>query len=225
MAVNKTMLSKMSNVKNLQFHKDIDSAVERLGGWEKFKVERYKDRYKQCISVEEKAIKYEAKSLITEHIRVANKLRENLFVGFSKIVCGNIYHYDAKFVAAAKRIKLSWNKYGQVIKLSLPEETAAISVIIAKLENELKDDVELLGIDGWVAKLKDANNTVEALMSNRDDEGAAKFDVPMKEARMKSDNVCVNTVQLLKDWIVAGIETAGTDELLKVIDEIAERNR
>jgi hypothetical protein len=215
----------MTNPQNLQFHKDIVSAIERCGGWEKFKIERHRDNYKNCIEIEQKAINYDPKSLITDSVKNEDNERGSLFVGISKITSGNLYHYDTKFVEAAKRIELSWRNHGRVNKLSLSGETAALSSIIAKLEGELKDDVELLGLSGWITELKKKNLSVEKLMSNRDDESAAKFDVPMKEARINSDKAFKSTIKLLDNLIILDMQTEGTDVLCKIIEEIAERNK
>ena len=58
-----------------------------------------------------------------------------------------------------------------------------------EFEGKYAEDVKLIGLEPWIAKLKLRNNAIDKLMADRYNETAAKNTVTVKEARAELDKV------------------------------------
>jgi hypothetical protein len=83
-------------------------------------------------------------------------------------------------------------------------------------------DTDLLGLDEWITELKDANDRVRSLMTDRESEAATKAQYKMKLVRVETDKQYAEILTCLEAAaIIDGAETRKQlfDEINARIDE------
>ncbi len=88
-------------------------------------------------------------------------------------------------------MKILFDTYGssKLASKAINEETSDILNILQELEGKFTEDVKLIGLEPWVAKLKLRNDAMSKLMTDRYNETATKNTVVVKEARAELDKV------------------------------------
>ncbi len=89
------------------------------------------------------------KSVFTDDITEADRKRDGLNSGFRNMVKGALNHFDPAKKAAAERLKVVLDNYGNINRKSYDEETAAIDSLLGDLTGEFAADVAILGLEDW----------------------------------------------------------------------------
>jgi hypothetical protein len=157
----------------------------------------------------------------TEDIHNEDGRRDNAFRRICDIIRAGHRHFDESKRAAAGRLSAIMKEYKGTPKLPLPEESAAIHNLLQKLETA-RTDIDLLGLDEWINELKDANDRVRSLMTDRESEAASKAQYKMKLVRAETDKLYAEILTCLEATaIIDGAETCKQlfDEMNARIDE------
>ena len=137
---------------------------------------------------EDKALQKISKNATTEQITNYDKdYRDPTFRGLVATNKAALNHFDPEVVMAAKRLKIVFDTFGDVAKLSFNEETSAIYNLVQELNKNYAADLQKVGLTQWVATLDAQNKEFEALVKSRNDENAAKTELKMKEMRIETD--------------------------------------
>ena len=174
------------NNEHFQFHTDFYNLV-RAENPATIKILDEFDDYDAHYWNEDDALKVIMKSAMTEKINIVDKDRDTTFRGIVSINKGSLNHFDPDVVDAAKRLKIVLDAFGSVAQLPLNEETSAIYNLHQELTKNHAADVQKVGLTQWLAKLNEQNKEFEKLTEDRNDEGAAKLDLKMKQARIETD--------------------------------------
>ena len=142
---------------------------------------------RSAVKAEDENLQISAKSLTTDKIAEADRLRDQLYAGYKKAV-GGYANFPVEDVAeAAKVLQQHIKDYKIDTQAQLDKETGLLVNFIQDLEGKYKPQVDALALGAFVEKLKAANEEVRELTSQRTDERSAKTAGALKAARIASD--------------------------------------
>lgn len=140
-----------------------------------------------AVTAEDENLKISAKSLVTDKIADADRLRDQLYAGYKKAVAGYVNFPVENMAEAAKVLNQHIKDYKIDVQAQLDKETGLLVNFIQDLEGKYKPQVDALSIGAFVEKLKAANEDVRTLTSQRTDERSSKTAGALKAARTASD--------------------------------------
>ncbi|MDE7291744.1 MAG: hypothetical protein K2N58_06835 [Treponemataceae bacterium] len=142
---------------------------------------------REAVTAEDENLKISAKSLTTDKIAAADRLRDQLYAGYKKAVAGYVNFPVESLADAAKVLQQHIKDYRIDVQAQLDKETGLLMNFIQDLENKFAEQVDALSLTAFVEKLKAANEDVRALTGQRTDERSAKTAGALKAARAASD--------------------------------------
>ncbi|MDE6068891.1 MAG: hypothetical protein K2F89_08090, partial [Treponemataceae bacterium] len=142
---------------------------------------------REAVKAEDENLQISAKSLVTDKIVAADRLRDQLYAGYKKAVSGYTDFPVADMAEAAKVLAQHVKDYKIDVKAQLDKETGLLVNFIQDLEGKYKPQVDALSLGAFVEKLKAANEDVRSLTSQRTDERSAKTAGALKATRNASD--------------------------------------
>ena len=140
-----------------------------------------------AVAAEDENLQISAKSLTTDKIAEADRLRDQLYVGYKKAVAGYTDFPVADMAEAAKMLAQHIKDYKIDVKAQMDKETGLLVNFIQDLEGKFAEQVKALSLSAFVEKLKAANEDVRSLTGQRTDERSAKTAGALKAARAVSD--------------------------------------
>ena len=175
------------------------------------------DVFQMFVNKEDDALKKIVKSEYTEKIKLADKERDRVYQCITTIVKALLKHFNDDAVKAAKRLQMVIEAYGKrLTQLSLNEQTSAIYNILQEFNGKYAPDVELLRMTEMVVELERTNKAVDALITERNNETAARNPETMKEARADSDKSYLDIV----NRISALVEVEGDENYAEFITKL-----
>ena len=142
---------------------------------------------REAVMVEDENLQISAKSLVTDKIAAADRLRDQLYAGYKKAVGGYLNFPVESLADAAKVLQQHIKDYKIDVQAQMDKETGLLVNFIQDLEGKYKPQVEALSLGAFVEKLKAANEEVRELTGQRTDERSAKTAGALKAARTASD--------------------------------------
>ncbi|MBD5432994.1 MAG: hypothetical protein HDR35_01655 [Treponema sp.] len=142
---------------------------------------------REAVTTEDENLQISAKSLTTDKIVEADRLRDQLYASYKKAVAGYAGFPMPDMADAAKVLNQHVKDYKIDPKAQLDKETGLLVNFIQDLEGKFAEQVKALSLTAFVEKLKAANEEVRELTGQRTDERAAKTAGALKEARAVSD--------------------------------------
>lgn len=186
MKTNKTDLSRLRNDEHFKFFTDFDKEITAADPNVLQVVADY-NAFKQNFAKEDAALKKVMKSEFTEGIHDADKKRDDTFRGLVDTNMAALHHFNPSIVAAAKRLKILFDTYGNVSKKPANEETSAIINLLQDLKGKYANDIIVVKLDDWVNELEDNNNDFDTLFADRYDETNLRNDSILREVRADVD--------------------------------------
>ena len=142
---------------------------------------------REAVTAEDENLQISAKSLTTDKIAAADRLRDQLYAGYKKAVAGYVNFPMESLADAAKVLNQHIKDYKIDVQAQLDKETGLLVNFIQDLESKYKPQVDALSLTAFVEKMKVANEEVRELTSQRTDERSAKTAGALKTARAASD--------------------------------------
>ena len=140
-----------------------------------------------AVAAEDENLQISAKSLTTDKIAEADRLRDQLYAGYKKAVAGYAGFPVANMAEAAKVLQQHVKDYKIDPKAQLDKETGLLVNFVQDLEGKFAEQVKALSLGAFVEKLKAANEEVRSLTGQRTDERSARTAGALKAARAASD--------------------------------------
>ena len=140
-----------------------------------------------AVTAEDENLQTSAKSLTTDKIAAADRLRDQLYAGYKKAVAGYASFPVEDMADAAKILQQHVKDYKIDTQAQLDKETGLLVNFIQDLEGKFAAQVKALSLGAFVEKLKAANEEVRTLTGQRTDERSAKTAGALKAARTASD--------------------------------------
>ena len=142
---------------------------------------------RDAVTAEDENLQISAKSLTTDKIAAADRLRDQLYAGYKKAVAGYAGFPVESLADAAKVLQQHIKDYKIDVQAQLDKETGLLVNFIQDLEGKFAEQVKALSLSAFVEKLKAANEDVRSLTSQRTDERSAKTAGALKAARAVTD--------------------------------------
>ena len=188
MKILKFTIGKMQNMEHFQFMTEFYNLILKFNPTS-LKIAKFFAVFAALFAREDVCFKLLQKSSYTELMSIADQKRDRLFSGLSDLVSSALKHFSEEVVAAAKRLKILFDTYGNLAKLGDNKETSGVKNLIQDLEGRFAADLELIGGTAWVAELKASNEAFEELVNARYDEATEKPEDRMKDIRVEIDEV------------------------------------
>ncbi|MDR2883415.1 MAG: DUF6261 family protein [Alistipes sp.] len=173
----------------------------------------------------DEALKKISKSARTAEIAAADHTRDTVFRGLANAVKSARDHYNPAVHAAAVRVGIVFDTYGNVAKKADDEETSAIHNLLVELTVKHIADCETLAITGWIGELDRCNVAVERLMRERFEETTERTGLVMRDVRLAIGDVWyeladrVDALQIVE----GGAEDSPWAAFIAEINAIVER--
>jgi len=176
----------LRNDEHFQFHTEFKDLVVKETP-QKLKIQPQFEAYLPLYERVDEAFKRISKSSITAQLQEADKARDDIFLGMADTAKAALKHFNPEVQAAAGRLKVLFDTYGNIAIKPLNEQTSATYNILQELQGKYAQDAEAVGITQWAVELQARNNAFSSLMKERFDETASKCDIVLKEARAELD--------------------------------------
>ena len=142
---------------------------------------------RMAVTAEDENLQLSTKSLITDKIAEADRLRDQLYAGYKKAVAGYANFPVESLAEAAKVLTQHIKDYKIDTQAQMDKETGLLVNFVQDLEDKFAEQVKALSLGAFVEKLKEANEAVRDLTGQRTDERSAKTAGALKTARAASD--------------------------------------
>ncbi|MDR1561477.1 MAG: DUF6261 family protein [Dysgonamonadaceae bacterium] len=154
--------------------------------------------FNSAVELERKLVDAVKSSPYTKQLAEIDRILDRNIAGMSAIVEGYLHHYDPKIVAAAEKIELRLKAFrGEIEKKPYEEESAAVKILLNDLGTTYAEEVELLGIDGWVFQISDAQTKFEETFIRRNEEWADRPTEKLSDVRKHVDTLYRSMVELI----------------------------
>jgi len=192
-------LHSQRNAAHYQFQTDFNGLITKyspqvLGIFEDYVA------YQPLLQDEGVALVAITKSATTEEIDEADKNRDFTFRGTADKVTNSLNHFDPQVREAARRVKVIFDAYGNLVPKPDDEESGLISSLIADLRTKASMEIVIVALVDWIAELERLNNIFIALEATRNSEEAKKLVLRMKKVRVVVDaayNIIVKRINAL----------------------------
>lgn len=166
--------TRLKNNESLTFGREIETAIETIGA-ETIGINDIFLEYKEKLQSFDDSIVNIGKSVYTDQMNEANKLRRNYHVAIIVQMKNALRHYDKEKLAAAERMKALSTTFIGAQRRSFDDQTSFINNFLQELtSDQYKEDVTLLGLDPWIAELKKVNELCSNLTLKRTKERSEK---------------------------------------------------
>lgn len=167
-------------VSNVASRAECDSAVKE-------KCAEQVATLRAAVTAEDDNLQTSSKSMATDKIVAADRLRGQLYSGYKKAVQGYEGFPVENIAESAAVLSQDIRDYKINPKAQMDKETGLLVNFIQDLEDKHKAHVKTLALTPFVEQLKAANESVRTLTARRTDERTAKTAGALKAARVASD--------------------------------------
>lgn len=223
-AIAEINLGKLKNETHTQFGESVNSLIEFLGA-EALQVATLYALFKAAFDKEKEALDYMRKSHISSAIIDQDHVRDITVRGFTDTIKGLRNHYDALLRSDANRLWTIFSFYGNLAQKPLDDETAAINDLIYELKSNCGQELERLGLEGWVDQLNTANWKFHSLMMDRYGAETAKTAYRMKTIRTETDTYYRAIVNEFENIVLKGTATSVITQFIAELNAIVTRFR
>ena len=186
MKIESISTARLRNNEHFQFHTEFRDLVTGVRP-EMLQIEDQFAAYLICYANEDIAFQKIVKSAATAEIEAADKTRDQTYRGMADTNKAAVNHFDNEVSAAARRLKIVFDTYGNLSAKPLNEETSAIYNLLQELTGTYAADSQKVGLSAWATQLDAENKALDALVKSRVDEQADKTELKMKETRNETD--------------------------------------
>ena len=179
-------LTRMRGGEHLLFMDFVVKRAEKLERLLEFEQGRLAvEELSSALKIQNSFLALSRKSLTTDDIKEADDLRDQMLRGCKSYIKSFLYFENDKSLAA-KRIMQLFKDYNIDPQKSLYEQSGAMKSMIAQLQSSHAGDVEQLNFTNYIDMMKNVNDRVDALMTQRITESRAKTGA-FRSARKRTD--------------------------------------
>ncbi len=201
MKINEFALSRLRNREHFQFFTSFRDLVLLLTAVA-LKIEVLFNAFLAAYANELDALDVIRKNAISDDLVNADDERDSMFRGFCDAVKSALNHFDDEVRAAAKRLQIVLNTYGNLTIKPYDDETGGINSLIHDLKTTYAADVAMVKLTEWATALETKNKAFDDLKNNRYSEEAAKTIFRMKQERVKTDAIYHQITERMNALIV-----------------------
>ena len=223
MKIEDIKLSRTRNDEHFQLMTDFKRAIEKYGGATVLKIQTEYNNFLLVYNQEDEALKKIMKSIITKEIHAADNYRDQIFRGMTDTVKAALNNFKPEVVAAAEKLKIVFDTYGNVGQKPLNEETSAIYNLLQDLFMKYKDEAMKTAIMDWMYELQNANEKFKQIMESRYEESAFKTDLVLKEVRVQMDIVYRSIVDKINAYALVADDKKPFNDFITYFNEVIEK--
>lgn len=201
MKIKDLSLVRLRNEEHFQFHTSFRNLVV-VTSPTSLKIEVLFTSYLPLYTNELVSLNIIRKSSISDDLVEADDNRDNVFRGFSDGVKSALNHFNPNVQAAAKRLQIVLDTYGNLAIKTYDAETGGVNSLVNDLTTTYAADVATVGLTEWVTELAAKNKAFDDLKNNRYSDEAAKTILRMKQERVKTDAMYRQIIERLNALIV-----------------------
>ena len=186
MEIQRFRLSHLRNGEHYKFHYDFSQLVTRFKP-EVLGITLQYAAFGPLLTREYAVYEVIRKSDITDLLVDADILRDTTFSGLAGTIRSACNHFDAATRAAAQRLSLVLDHYGNLAVLPYDDETASLMKFTNELMGTYKADTAKLLLTDWVQSLINQNLAFDTLKNKRTSVTAVQPESNMKHERLEVD--------------------------------------
>ena len=202
MKVKRVDFNQFRNNEHFQCQTEFKALVEEFTPAKLKIVPLYTDSYLPLYEAEDEAIVKIIKNTFSDQRSDADRQRDQTFRGAVDTLNAGLNHFDSKVQEAARKLKIVFDRFGNVAQLPLNEETSAIYNLVQEVMTNHNADVVKLGLTLWMNKLNFDNKAYETLVKGGYEEEAAKTELKAKTTRAEVDKVVRQIIERIEALIV-----------------------
>ena len=186
MEIQRFRLSHLRNGEHYKFHYDFSQLIAKYKP-DALGIAILFTTFQQLLGKEYAVYEVIRKSDITDLLVDADILRDTTFSGLAGTIRSACNHFDAATRAAAQRLSLVLDHYGNLAVLPYDDETASLMKFTNELMGTYKADTAKLLLTDWVQSLINQNLAFDTLKNKRTSVDAVKPESNMKLERLAVD--------------------------------------
>jgi hypothetical protein len=182
----------LENLRNEAHYQFIVAVIALLVKYS-FIVERLGDLFtllQSLFTKEDDAVDYIRKSDYSAKIAAADQRLDNAVTGFGETLRGALRHFNSSVADAAQSLVNLLKTYGNIVRKNYDEELAAVTNLLQELDGAYRAKVDAInGLSEWITEIREASESVSALLALRTTEKAGKPQERMVNVRREVDAV------------------------------------
>jgi len=186
MKCNRFVVEKLRNEEWFQFYTEFKTLVEQYRP-SSLNISPLFSVFVTLYADADEALEIIRKSATTEQIADSDAARDGTLRGFNNAIKSSLDHFDALKRAAAKRVQIVIDTYGNMARMYYDEETASIYNFLQEMKGKYAADITLLALTDWVERLETENKEFDTLMKNRYSEVSQKTNLRLQPIRTETD--------------------------------------
>jgi len=214
---------RMQNGAHFQFIKNISDRIAAENALlANNKVKKAADMLVDALKEEDRCLALSRKSIVTDDIKELDIERDSLFIGYKSAVRSFLKTSSTEMRKAATELYQSIKDYTIDPRMQLERETGLITNLIDDAEKKFAVQVNLLGLHLMLNTLKEANQKVEKLITDRTDAKSLETIGALRTARRNSDAAYLYLVKTINAVSILEL-VPDTVPLIDFMNEVVKR--
>lgn len=171
------------------------------------------------------------KSADTALMAEADRVRDCTFRGFLDAVKSARNHFDPQKRAAAEKLMILFDHFGNLARKAPNEETAGIYNLLQEVNGETPTSqasptalpIDTLGLRDWATQLAADNGAYETLVKNRNTEVASRTKLRMKEVRSEMQDIYAQIAERIEAAITLNGEMPPFTDFVNELNAFLKR--
>ena len=216
MKIRKLPLLHLRNNEHFQCQTEFKALVEEFNA-ETLNIDQlFNNNYLPAYAALDEAMTKIIKNSFTDKRGSCDYQRDKTFRGLINTLNAGRNHFDPDVRDAARRLKIVFDRFGNVAQLPLNEETSAIYNLVQEVTENHAANAAKLNIITWLNQLKADNEAYEALVTGGYEEEAAKTELKVKQTRLKIDKALRQIIEHIDALITIDGETGYTEFVRRI---------
>ena len=221
MKINAIKVANLTNGAHFTYHKNTLARI-KAHATIPTKCAKLVSTYEANFAVEDEVLKVSQKSFLSDEINAKDNLRGKLYQSYRMAVKAMLNYPVEAIAEAAKILWQHMKDYNIDTSAQLDRETGMLQNLITDLKGKWAEHVETLHLTEVVEKLEEANEEVNTLIEQRENEYVNRKAGATREARAKVDAAYKDLVQVINALVILEGE-ADYAELIKLQNQSIAR--
>ncbi|MDR2562769.1 MAG: DUF6261 family protein [Prevotellaceae bacterium] len=171
------------------------------------------DNFCGLLVTEKSVIDYARSSSLTKVIADIDKDQARCFVAMNSVINAGIHSSDPLISESARILYNRIHDFGRISSKPYEEEVAAVSILLDELNGEYLPQVEILGLQSWVANLAVTNENFQTTFMQRNEQKASRPQEKFKDV----SHAIESEYKMLTDHVEAALLLEPIEKLEKFV--------
>jgi hypothetical protein len=193
-------LQRLHNEEHYNFLTDLNGLILDFTP-EVLKVSKHYNLFEPIFESEAKALVFVSKNSYTKQLAEADQIVDNTLDGLGDAIKTGTKHFNAEVKAAANRLMIFWESFGNIARKSYDKESADVSKLLSELKGDRVADVTTVKLIDWVSELERNQTNFTTVRNSKYDEDSNKTRLRMKQVRAEADTAYEAIVERINAMI------------------------